>query len=143
MRFTFLISLFLVVLFATEARSAILVASYASDQILRYDESDGSFLGVFASGSGLDGPVGMTFGPDGNVYVAAEPLGSVFRFNGVSGAFIDQFVAPGSGGLQSAHDVRFGPDGHLYVSSQIDHAVFRFDGSTGAFIDQFVSAGSG
>jgi hypothetical protein len=45
------------------------VLSRRSNTVLRYDASTGAFLSTFVSGSGLNDPIGLTFGPDGNLYV--------------------------------------------------------------------------
>ena len=63
----------------------------------------------------------LTFGPDGNLYLAA--LGGVSRFDGVTGDFIDYFVDRGSGGRAMA----FGPDGNLYLA--------KLSSSVGLFSD--------
>ena len=78
---------------------------------------------------------------------------AVLRYNGTTGAFIDTFVSPGSGGLAFASDLTFGPDGNLYVTSEFTgpllpgmnspDSVLRFSGTTGAFIGAFVPAGGG
>ena len=68
---------------------------------------------------------------------------SVFRYDGQNGAFIDQFVPAGSGGLGLPRDLIYGPDGNLYVNSDAFDKVLRYDGTTGAFIDKFVTDGSG
>jgi len=134
----------------------------AGDQseVLRYDGRTGAFLGTFiASGSnGLDIPIGMAFGRDGNLYVAntfAGTGGGILRFEGPAGpnpgAFIDTFVAPGSGGLQEPLSVIFGPGGNLYVGSAESYlpvkphtsTVLRYDGTTGAFLGTFVAPDSG
>jgi outer membrane protein assembly factor BamB len=93
------------------AANTLLVGDYATGQILRYDADTGAFLGIFASSSQLAGPVSLTFGPDGNLYVAGEISGNVTRFDGQTGAFIGTFIPNGTGGLGSAHGVTFGPDG--------------------------------
>jgi streptogramin lyase len=124
------------------ADADILVGSDFTDSVLRYDETTGAFLGVFASGGGLNSPIGLVLGPDGNLYVTSFP-GSVLRYNGTTGAFIDAFVPAGSGGLDAPQAVVFGPDGNLYVSSGGSGSVLRYNGSTGAFIDVFVPSGTG
>jgi DNA-binding beta-propeller fold protein YncE len=94
------------------------VTSYLNDSVLRYNGSTGAFMGDFVScgSGGLDGPFDLAFGPDGNLYVIShEQLAtpscavqrpaansSVLRYNGTTGAFMDVFVAPGSGGLSGA-----------------------------------------
>jgi hypothetical protein len=91
--------------------------------ILRYQglsgPKPGTFLGEFvpAGSGGLLKPLGLLFGPDGNgdghqdLYVGNQLVGpsfgakehssSVKRYDGVTGAFIDTFVAIGSGGLDN------------------------------------------
>ena len=67
----------------------------------------------------------------------------VLRYDGTTGAFLDAFVAAGSGGLDGPQGLVFGPDGALYVSSAATGQVLRYNGTTGAFLDAFVAAGSG
>src|SRR5262249_20166304 len=87
------------------AHADLLVASSNSDSILRYDEKTGAFLGTFVprGSGGLAGPVGMSIGPDGNLYVASGTYyvvpdrpnpapDRILRFNGATGAFLDIFV---------------------------------------------------
>jgi outer membrane protein assembly factor BamB len=112
------------------AHADLLVGSDFTDSILRYDETTGAFLGVFASGGGLDGPIGLVLGPDGNLYVTSGD-GSVLRYSGTTGAFIDAFVPSGSGGLDAPQDLVFGPDGNLYVTSGNSGNVLRYNGTTG------------
>jgi hypothetical protein len=90
----------------------------------------------------------MLFGPDGNLYVLAGDQAAVLRYNGQTGAFLDMFVTPGSGGLRVPVSMAFGPDGDLYVANTrlndtAGSGVLRFDGTTGAFLSTFVSPGSG
>ena len=136
--------------------------STGTDNVLRYDGRTGDFLGEFVvSGSGgLEGPTTMTFGPDGDLYVANFYSGdlSVKRFQGpggpTPGTFIKTFIPPGSGGLRAPSGLIFGPDANddsypeLYlaevaVNGYIKATVKRYDGVTGAFIDTFVPERSG
>jgi hypothetical protein len=104
---------------------------------------------VAAGSGGLSRPTGLVFGPDGNhdgaqdLYVADKDLNAVLRYDGITGAFLDTFVASGSGGLNGPQDVAFGPDGNLYVSSNIGDQILRYDGSTGAFLDVIDSGVAG
>lgn len=76
-----------------------------------------------------------------DLYVAAASANSVMRFDEQTGAFLGNFVAPGSGGLGDPQGIAFGPDGNLYVASNATNNILRFDGKTGAFIDVFVTPG--
>jgi streptogramin lyase len=113
--------------------------------VFRFNGTTGEFIDVFVppGSGGLELAAGLTFGPDGNLYVAGFGNDSVLRYDGTSGAFIDQFTS--GGGLTSAADVLFGPDNNLYVSGGTNQipsgAILRYDGSTGAFIDVFASGG--
>src|SRR5436309_1697263 len=83
--------------------------------------------------SATDLYVGNFFGNDSDV----------LKFNGTKGAFMDVFVASGSGGLSGGRDVTFGADGNLYAtSSGTTGGVLKYNGTTGAFLGAFVGPGS-
>lgn len=132
----------LVILFIVLAAGALaddlLVSSRFTDQVLRYDAT-GNSLGVFASGGGLDNPVGITFGPDGHLYVASGDTNQVLRYEGQTGQFLG--VAASGGGLSGTRHVNFGPDGFLYVASGSNNRILRYDPVTGAFLGTFASGG--
>ena len=89
----------------------------------------------------------MTFGPDGNLYVASFFTYQVLRYDGTTGAFIDVFAdacpgcAPGNTAFHVS-GVQFGPDGDLYVSlPNTGDDILRFDGTTGAPLGSIIPAG--
>jgi hypothetical protein len=126
------------------------------ETVLQYNGTTGAFQRVFAGSSqNITSPRGVLFGPDGNLYVAngndaasGDPA-SVERFDRNTGAFLNYFVAPSSGGLEHPSYMVFGPNGtndgkfDLYVSAAHEGAIYRYDGTTGAFKGVFVSAASG
>ena len=125
--------------------TALLVSSQDTDSVLRYDGTNGTFLGAFVpqGSGGLDFPMGLVIGSDGKLYVASHNTNSILRYDGQTGDFIDVFVPSGSGGLNSPAGILFGPDRNLYVVSAGNDSVLRYSGQSGAFIDAFVPTGSG
>lgn len=83
-------------LVASAARADLLVSSFATDQVLRYNDA-GQFVGVFASGGGLDGPYGLAIGPGGDLFVVSSYTDQVLRYDGTTGAY--KAVAGSGGGL--------------------------------------------
>ncbi len=100
----------------------------------------------------LEVPNRTLFGPDGRFYVlnigTFLETGSVAVFDPVTGDYIEEFVSPGSGGLDRPAHMTFGPDGHLYIPSfsgegSERNRVARYDGATGAYMGDFVPYGYG
>lgn len=135
---------------APDSGLELLVCSFTADAVHRFDVDTGEFLGNLGETDDLDGALGITLGPDGQIYVASEESNMVLRYDGATGAFVDRFVADDpktpedeTGGLSGPGAVLFGPDGQLYVSSFDSDAILRYDGATGAFVDVFVAIGDG
>ena len=137
----------------TGADGLLYVCAEKVDEILRIDPVTWTILGPFVGDDpltpvdetgGLDGPTGALFGPDGNLYVASFNTDEVLRYDGSTGAFLDVFVAAGSGGLNGPDaGLAFGADGHLYVPSFFTNSVLRYDGTTGASLGAFATAAPG
>ena len=128
----------------------LLVCSFFGDSVGRFDLASGAFLGDLGPSDDLDGALGITVGPDGDIYVASEEANMILRFAGATGAFVSRFVwddpmtaMDETGGLSGPGAVLFGPDGQLYISSFDSDAILRYDGTTGGFVDVFVPAKSG
>ena len=125
------------------------LASHDSNSVKVFSPS-GQFINDLGTGGGeLVGPWGMTFGPDGRLYVGGRYSHNVVRFDVNTGAY-DQLVnTAASGNLVMPRSLAFGPDGNLYVSSRVEgllttvDAIKRYEANTGAFLGDFVIAGSG
>lgn len=125
--------------------------------VLRYDGTTGTFEDEFVEQGQMFLVHAVTFGPDGNVYVGEKMVltpgnphqlgGRIMRFNGTTGAFMDEFVPLDSGGLRHPAAHVFGPDGigglDLYVSDEGPSRILRYDGDSGVFKGEFVTGGSG
>ena len=123
-----------------------LFVSSLTGEVLEYDGSNGSFVGVFVDTTGNGGgpvdPYGLAF-HQGSLFVASFFPSEVKEFDAGTGAFVQTFVTSGSGGLSGPSGLAFGPDGDLYVTSYDDDAVRRYDGTNGSFVEIFVASGSG
>jgi len=72
--------------------------------------------------------------------VTSRNSNNVLRYDGVTGQFMDEFIAAGSGGLSAPGGIAF-KDGYIYVSSHNkgQASVKRYNAKTGAFVDNFTS----
>lgn len=118
-------------------QNELVTPSYDKGEVFRYG-IDAGFSQRFATGTL---PIDAIVGPDGLLYVSGQTSDNVQRYNADTGAFVDEFIAAGTGGLASANGLAFGPDGNLYVVDYNGQEVLRFNGTTGAFIDVFASTG--
>jgi FG-GAP repeat len=107
-----------------------------NNRVMGYDGATGRFLGVMASGSDLRGPVGLTFGPDGTMYVGGALSGAAYAFR--SGVFVRRYACPDQA---SVTGVLIGADGRLYAADASRNAVYRFDVATGECLGAFASGG--
>lgn len=114
-----------------------------STGIFRYDAQTGRPLGKIVNMKFGDGFRGMTFGPDGLLYVTKPGTHEVLKY-APEGGFRGVAVAAQAGGLlEPWRGILFDADGNLLVVSLRNNNVLRFDGQTGDFIDVFVPSSSG
>jgi hypothetical protein len=115
----------------------------ASDDVLRFNATTGEFDRVFVSAGngGIDGPHGLTFGPDANgdgvaeLYVSGRNSFNVVRYDGVTGEPLGAYVTSGLGELRWPEGLAFNPSGsHLYVASTGSQRVLKFDAQTGEYV---------
>jgi DNA-binding beta-propeller fold protein YncE len=115
------------------------VASFETDEVLRFDGTTGAYLGVFVAAGlgGLDGPdAGTKFGPDGLLYVPSFWNDRVLRYDG-TGRFVDEFVAFREGNLRQPRDLVL-HQGEWYVASSLNDRILRFD-AAGNFVGVFAT----
>lgn len=124
-------------------QNELIAPSYTGNTVSRFAATTGDFVQKFATIQDTSAPIAAVIGPDGLLYISSEHSNDVLRYNAETGAFVDVFIAPATGGLAEAQGIAFGPDGHLYVADGIGSRIKRYDGTTGAFIDNFTTTGSG
>jgi sugar lactone lactonase YvrE len=100
--------------------------------VLRYDGNTGEFLENFTQ---VGHPIGVTFGPDGNLYIADRNGNNVKRVDVVN-RFVSDFT-PYAGG--DVFNLRFGPDGSLFVADFTNGRILKYSGATGEFLGVFIS----
>jgi WD40 repeat protein len=105
------------------------VSCHDDSKVVKIDTSTATVTDPFipTGTGGLSIAIGVSFGPDGNLYVTSTGTSQILRYDSTTGAFLDVFVDVNSNYL---FDARFGPDGDLYVPDSYD--VLRYDGTSGA-----------
>lgn len=110
--------------------------------VSRYKGATGQFIDIFVQpgSGGLTDAYGITFGPDGNLYVGSSGKSQVLRYNGQTGDFMGVFASDIERlRMRGQSGIGFGPDGNLYASSWLTGKVVRFNGTNGRFIDEFAT----
>jgi streptogramin lyase len=101
--------------FGPDGNLYVAMADPSPPAILRYDAT-GQFMDVFVppeANGGLVDPNGVLFGPDGNLYVgdqndvSGKSGGGVYRYDGTTGQFIDNFIPLSSGVISGATYMTF------------------------------------
>jgi len=119
--------------------------AYPND-VVRFNGATGAAEGTFATTVASAWPRDLLFGPDSTsdgipeLYVTLHDKNKVARFNGSTGAYINDFIGDAGG---YPHGLTIGPDGNFYVGSETQHSIRRYNGTTGAYMDDFVAPGSG
>jgi subtilisin-like proprotein convertase family protein len=101
----------------------------ASSKVNVYSGADGSFIRtLMAASDGLNRPLGLEFGPDGNLYVCSAWNGQVLQYNWDTQTV--EVFAGATQAINSPTPMTFGPNGDLYLADA-GGLVWRFDGDTG------------
>jgi sugar lactone lactonase YvrE len=115
--------------------------------VLRFDWASQTYQPFVTPGSGgLQDRGGITFGPDGNLYVSSPSQSEIFEYDGTTGSFLRVYVSAGAGGLTSPYGIKFGSDGNLYVCSSGSNQILQYEGPAspdglppGKFLSVFVN----
>jgi sugar lactone lactonase YvrE len=106
----------------------LLVDNGPSDNVLRFARDTGVFKGIFASGNGMRGPVGLAISDAGLVYVGAALSNAVYVYD-ASGSLVRTLTPPV--GRSQVTGVEFDGQGKLLVAMSVSNVVLRMDPVTG------------
>ena len=119
-----------------------------NDNTVKRFYTDGTFKDIFVTCGDDTSPHGLEY-YNGNLLVACRDANCVKRYNGITGAYIDDFVKKGSGGLIRPMGIHIGLDNggksNLLVCSAGTHQILRYKGTSwdlaeqGDFMDIYVS----
>jgi streptogramin lyase len=89
----------------------LLVTSESADSVRRFSSATGAPNGnkVAPGAGGLDQPIGLAKGPDGDLYVSSGTQDRVYRYDGATGAFEEIVVSTGTPGVQAPLFITFVP----------------------------------
>jgi len=134
---TFSAALVLLCLVSAPAKADLLVSDNFGNQLLRYDQNTGAFLGALAVGGQLSGPVGMLLDGSGNLLVTNQNDNRILKYDPISGGFLGDFATTGMNGPA---EIGFGPDGNLYVANFSGTSVSRYS-TSGTFLGSYTVGG--
>ncbi|NUM80098.1 hypothetical protein HUU42_04775 [bacterium] len=116
---------------AWDADSNLLVVSYGSQDVRKYDAA-GNFSSILISSS-LQGPVNLWFNTDFTIlYIINWTNGSVDTYT-PSGAFLSNFIS----GLNTAEGFALDDDNHIYLCEWGSNRIKQYNYTTGSFIKIF------
>lgn len=122
--------------------STLLVSSYVTDNVLKFDASTGLYQGEFisAGNGGLNQPQGFAFGNDGNLYISSFGSKEIKRYNANTGDYVDNFASLASG----SRGLAFDDSNNLYAA--YSSSVTRYNAAgviDNAFTHTFAATATG
>ncbi|MFO0908329.1 MAG: NHL repeat-containing protein [Isosphaeraceae bacterium] len=107
--------------------------------VYQFNGTTGALVNTFVAPGTIGAPHGMTFGSNGNLYVASLTGNSILQYQGPGGGSPGTLVSTiNTGGLNAPTGIAFGLTGDLYVSNSGTNQILRYD-SAGAFQGIFAS----
>lgn len=107
----------------SEDYSSLFVSNWNTNSVLQYNGTTGNFESTFIS-QGLGNAEGITFGPDGLIYLCDRTNNRVNRYNN-DGSFIDIFAI--GGGLNTPNSLIFIENKTTSLEEQVYNSVLSFE----------------
>gem|GEM_PF-2096651 len=139
------------------------VSGESSDNVVQFDGQTGEFVCEFVPQVTPPDPPGhsfsskaqgLSFGPNGNLFVVARDAHRVREFDGETGALVGEFSpfddpaiytdnsGPSGGWLSDPYDLVFRPDGNLLVVGNANAAILAYAASSAQWLGTFAVGGS-
>lgn len=111
----------------------------SGSQVTVFDADTGdATVFVAPAAGGISRVTGLAAGPDGFLYVASADTDTIARFDGGTGAYVDDFLI-NDDRLRSPMGLRFGPNGRLYFANRFTNEVLEADVTSGLVTATFSS----
>jgi streptogramin lyase len=95
------------------------IASVLQNRIAVWDTNNAT-MSSYVQDAFFEGPVGLTFGPNNDLFVASFGGDKVVRVDRITQTITDNLISPQSGGLDGAQYVAFIPEpGSIFVMSVV------------------------
>jgi DNA-binding beta-propeller fold protein YncE len=120
-----------------QAQPNLYVASFGSNQVLKYSGTDGAPLGAFvtAGSGGLIQPLGLVFSPwTGELLVGSSATGQVLKYDGNTGASRGLF-----GAATTPRGLSYGPGLNLLVAQDGSNKIQKFETYVGTDLGTLVT----
>ena len=121
-----------------QAQPNLYVASFGSNQVLKYRGSDGASLGAFvtAGSGGLSAPTGLVFSPwTGDLLVGSDLTGQVLKYDGNTGASLGVFCT-----VPTPRGIGYGPGLNLLVPEDGDNKIEKLQTYVGTDLGTLVTS---
>ncbi|MBI1824815.1 MAG: hypothetical protein HY287_13840 [Planctomycetes bacterium] len=118
------------------------VASDVLDYVGQYHPISGVRAKISTTGR-IVAAQDLIIAPGNRVLVTSATGNKVVAYDAITGAYLNDFIPAGSGGLMNPTGLVIGPNGNLFVCSQNTNSVLQYNGTTGVFLGAFVTSGSG
>jgi sugar lactone lactonase YvrE len=96
------------------------------DNALYVLDQDGKVVSRYALPGTSPVSVGLTFGPDGSLYVSDMAGGQILKYSRAGGELVSAFALP-SGRFNNPKGIIVAPDGSLYAAEIGNEKVYRFN----------------
>lgn len=124
---------------------SLMVVSGGFNRVLEFSTAGNGIglVGTFANLVNAQQPQDLAFGPNGNLFVSAGYTGNVEEFDGVTGAYLGDFVPADAG--RSAIGLCFDDYGRMLLAAAGTggYKVLAYDSATGDPLGDFIPEGSG